>query len=313
MRWQVHLLKCVIFGMLPFGSALRRIKRRFVPYPIIVQEWKVKEFFRHLALLKEAGFSPRGRSILEIGPGWHPVFALLYYLAGAERITLVDSQRLMDARLLTGTSTELFTKYGETIAAELGMGMDELRSRLLPPEASTFVEKLAFYRIEYLAPADVCNDLRKGQRFDLITSIDVMEHIPPEMVKNILNECYEIMEENGRMMHLIDHCDHWSFVDSKLSSVHFLKYGDRAMGLLYRLNPLEYQNRLRHDDYIQLFSDAGFSIINAVTKVDEKAIKELSTMKLNAKYMGKEHRQLAITTSLLIAGKRDTSMVRSCS
>lgn len=240
------------------------------------------------------------------------MFALLYYLAGAKHITLVDRQRLMDARLLAGVAKGLYNLYGGTIATGLHMELDEVQKKLMPTEGVSFDELLASYNMDYRAPVDFSENAEGDEPFDLITSVDVMEHIPPEVLDRILQSCYTKLVEGGRMMHLIDHCDHWSFIDPKLSSVHFLKYGDRAMALLYHLNPLEYQNRLRHDDYVELFLDAGFSILNAATKVDEKALAELNTMKLNKKYMGREHRQLAITTSLLIAGKRNMSMASSC-
>lgn len=305
MRWQVHLLKCLLFGLLPFSSTIRRIKRWFFPYPVIVQEWKVKEFFRQIALLRETGFSPKGCRIVEIGPGWHPVFALLYYLAGAKSITLVDSQRLMDARLMRETAMELYTKYGKTLAAEFQMDMGTLQVKLIQPEEYSFDEALAFYHVEYLAPADFCVDRRIAYPFDLITSMDVMEHIPPAVLEAILRTCHDRLSADGRMVHLIDHCDHWSFIDPRISSVHFLKYGDIAMNVLHRLNPLEYQNRLRHDDYIHLFNSAGFSICCEDIKVDERGIEDLKTMRIHKKYQQTAHDRLAITTSLLVAKKQN--------
>ena len=302
MNWQCHLVKNLLVGILPFRPALRRAKRFFRPYPVEIAKWKVQEYFRQQSILRESGYQLRpGFTVAEIGSGWHPVFGLLYYLSGASNVVLYDRQRLMDARLLTGVASHLYHNYGDIIAEKLNMGMGTLKEKLIQKERMSFPNMLKYYHMEYRAPSDFTSDKYNDEKYDLITSVDVMEHVPPEILNKMLTMCYIRLKKDGRMVHLIDHCDHWSLVDPKICRVNFLKYSDRIMNLLYRMNPLEYQNRLRHDDYVSLFHHAGFSLCKESLVVDERSLSELSGMKLDKRFSGIAHERLAIITSLIIA------------
>ncbi|MDQ4091403.1 MAG: hypothetical protein M3163_14045 [Actinomycetota bacterium] len=59
---------------------------------------------------------------------------------------------------------------------------------------------------------------------------------------------------------LIDHQDHYSYADSTISAYNFLQYDEREWA---RWNPsLQYQNRLRHSDYLAMFEAEGFEIVH---------------------------------------------------
>src|SRR4029078_9506070 len=93
---QIKWAKNAARGALPAAEALRRFKRRLRPYPTSVPKWTIEEGLRQTELLREVGFPLKGGTALEIGTGWRPAVPLLFSLAGAERVVMADSQRLMD-------------------------------------------------------------------------------------------------------------------------------------------------------------------------------------------------------------------------
>jgi hypothetical protein len=91
MWWQIKWAKNAAFGWLPGSGAARRLKRRFRPYPTDIPAWTLEEGLRLLEMLREARCEVRGATVLEIGSGWRPIIPLLFSLAGAARMVLVDS------------------------------------------------------------------------------------------------------------------------------------------------------------------------------------------------------------------------------
>ena len=73
--------------------------------------------------------------------------------------------------------------------------------------------------------------------------------------------------------HLVDHSDHWEHNDKSLSRVNFLKYSDSFFRWTYIFNSLNYQNRLRHPEYIEMLHKAGFRLVREEHSVDEASLR----------------------------------------
>jgi len=113
--------------------------------------------------------------------------------------------------------------------------------------------------IRYIAPFDARSTGLESYSIDVITSTDVLEHIEPLTLRDILKECFRILRPGGIASFEIDYGDHYSYIDNRISMYNFLRYSDKAWSLF---NPsLHYQNRLRHSDYIKLFLAVGFHVI----------------------------------------------------
>jgi SAM-dependent methyltransferase len=112
--------------------------------------------------------------------------------------------------------------------------------------------------VTYIAPCDTRNTGLPAGSFDLVISASTFEHIPPDDIPKVLVECRRLLAQHGVCSFWIDYKDHWSYFDRSISAFNYLKYDDR-MWALY--NPaFQYQNRLRHSDYIRFFREAGFVV-----------------------------------------------------
>jgi hypothetical protein len=63
----------------------------------------------------------------------------------------------------------------------------------------------------------------------------------------------------GITTHSIDYSDHYARSDGNLSRFNFLKYDDAQWRPFN--SGWQYVNRLRHSDYVRLFREAGFAIL----------------------------------------------------
>ena len=129
-------------------------------------------------MLDRAGVHPRGRVVLEVGSGWWPIIPLMMRLAGAHRVYLVDTQRLLDVQLLRGIAGKL-REHADAIAVRLGADAAYVRAMLDCPDDAPLAELLEHFRLVYLAPADATALALDDGSIDIAISRAVFEHIPP--------------------------------------------------------------------------------------------------------------------------------------
>lgn len=119
---------------------------------------------------------------------------------------------------------------------------------------------------------------------DLIFTNSVLEHIKP--VKENIWFMSKILNNSGYMLHNIDLRDHYNFNKPFL----FYKYSDWVWDNLLTKEGLSYTNRLRYDDFVQLFKNMGFKIIYEKTQKEN-----LADTKLCSAFKGKNKKDLEIT------------------
>jgi len=280
MRWQIKWAKNAVFGILPFQGSLRRLARRLRPYPTDVPPWTLEEGLRLVEMLREAGASLREAQVVEVGSGWRPIIPLLFVLAGAARVVMVDTQRLMDAATFAGT-VENLKRHARLLADRLGEDERTVREFLTSPPVD-LAESLRRFRMEYHAPCDlIASGLPEGQ-FDIVASRAVLEHVPPEVLRPLLGRMFRLLRPGGVTCHAVDNSDHWSHGDRRLSRVNFLRFSDRSFGFLNWFNPLDYQNRLRHPEYAELLRHAGFVVVLERSTPEPQALEDLKSLPVAA-------------------------------
>ncbi len=299
MRWQIKWAKNAAFGLLPFSGTLRRMKRRLRPYQTTIASWTLEEGLRQVDLLREVGCELRGAQILEVGTGWQPIIPLLFSLAGASRVVMIDSQRLMDAHTFGGTVQNLVA-HAPLISSRLGIDEGTIRDELAKPTAdlNSLLQK---FRLEYSAPCELSSFGLEKQSFDVITSRAVLEHVPPAGLTQLLGSVLHLLKPGGWTCHAIDNSDHWSHNDKRISRVNFLRYSDRWFNFLNRFNPLDYQNRLRHSEYEAMFLNLGFEIVISRSDPEPKALAELKTLPLAPRFQEFKPEDLASLDSYFVA------------
>ena len=115
------------------------------------------------------------------------------------------------------------------------------------------------YNIEYIAPCDIEKIERSGLKFDACISTTTLEHLPVSKLENHLISLKKIVKKNGIISSLIDYSDHYCHTDTKISPLNFLQFNENHWE---RYNtPYLFQNRLRHQDYRNLFLKMDYEIV----------------------------------------------------
>lgn len=302
MRWQV---KCTIDNakaLLPFQTQLRRLKDRFVPYrPNLDDDARTIEQGVRQAQWVDGALPLEGAVVLEVGSGWQPMIPVLYSLSGAARVFLTDLNVLLRADTFRAALSALRTQR-QLILDSLKVDSRRLDHLLRDDPAVPLRERLEELRLAYLAPCDCRKLSLAGESVDVVTSRACLEHIPPDVLQDIFHESYRLLKRGGVACHWIDPSDHWEHQDKSLSRVNFLKYSD-AVFRLTSINPINYQNRLRHPEYVEMLRTAGFRLIREERQVDEPSLRCLTSMRIAKRFHRFSAEDLATIDSLLLAIK----------
>jgi len=259
-----------------------------------------------LKKIKSLGCNINGKKFFEVGTGRVPILPVAFWLGGGSTIT-IDLNPYMRNELIEDM---LFFVSKEEIQIKSIFGdfLDEKRFDLLLDYGnSKMVNKDDFLKtcqIEYLAPGDAAKVRLNENSVNYHISHAVYEHIPLNILFDILSEGNRITTTDGLFVNIIDYADHFAQMDQNISAINFLKYSDKDWDK-WAGNRFMYMNRARHDDFIELFKSVGHDFVETVTYKDRN-IQELlhgGALILDDRFNKKEDEILSITSAWFITKK----------
>lgn len=291
MKWQLWVALNAVKTRLPFGDALRRLKRRnagYRPNPSNIGS-TVEDLARLYALLHAHGGRMSGTA-LEVGTGWFPISGILARLAGAERVILTDITPHMDA-LTFATARDIVTERLDQLAPLFGFDADAARATLARAGSPGDLG------LEYHAPFRL--DDIPDRSLDVIISRACLEHIPVPDLRALMAGLRGKLRDDGVMMHAVDNSDHLAQVDRGISRLNFLTWTERKNALIGRLMRAG-ENRLRHQQYATLFRETGYRVVGEDRFIDEPTRQQIGNLVLVPPYDTMTDDELATVTSWFV-------------
>lgn len=260
-------------------------------------------------LIQKQGYTPSGKVFFEVGTGRVPTVPIAYWLMGAEQTITVDLNPYLKAQLVR-EAVQYISENKDDILNLFGSLIDVARFDRLLSFVKDFPFSLPAFldlcRVRYIAPGDAGDTHLPDQSVDFHTSYTVFEHIPLDDLRRILTEGNRIVTSDGLFIHHIDYSDHFSHSDNSISAINFLQYSDKAWNR-YAGNRYMYTNRLRHDDFIELFESAGHRILEVRVDIDHH-IREMlrrGELQLSERFAQKSEDILSITGAWIVSQKKD--------
>jgi hypothetical protein len=253
MRWLAKAFLQKSLGVLPHPEranyVLQRRVTRSLPGPEAGFRRRFSRAVNHVEAYAEHGPKrPLGEAVFyEFGAGWDLAVPLSFWALGVESQTLVDLRPNIRVELVNVTLERLGRLRAEHGLRDPGGAIGSTTE--LEPR----------FGIRYLAPCDARATALPTSSVDFVTSTSTLEHIPAEDLVPILAECRRLLRPDGALSSRIDLSDHFSHFDPSLSPYNFLRYSDRAWGLVN--SRLLHQNRMRRPDYVAAFGAAGFEVV----------------------------------------------------
>ena len=245
-------------------------------------EDRLPHFMEMLEWLSVAGVSPVGATCVEVGTGHKATLPLMYALAGAETVHTVDLNRRLQMDLM-GQMIGWAVDNGEDLVSRLGRHVPEevVRERLgiLAASRSDPAAALAAVGVNYVAPGDAASLSLGEASVDIHFSMTVLEHIPAEVLRDILAEANRVLTPNGVALHFVDLSDHFAHGNPSISRANFLRFApahwERLAG-----NEFGYCNRMRSEEYRPIFTGAGLVVDRWETGVDQRSLGEITSGEL---------------------------------
>jgi hypothetical protein len=290
--WRYKALVQKLFSRAPGGEKLNAFAQKYLTRRLRVTDRDIQATAKHVhalvRILQQRGQDLRDTTAFEFGAGWFLLKQLLLSLYGCKNQFSVDLRPLASIALINQALRQL-----ARVSPSLGT-----LSRSIRPITS-FRDLLTHYGISYFAPFDAraCG-LAVGS-VDLVSSTATLEHIPPGDIRVIARECRRILRADGLAVHYIDYTDHFAHVDRGISIYNFLRFSEDEWSQYN--SSIHYQNRLRHVEYVRLFSEEGFEVLEEHCERPGPAeLQTLEKLPLSPAFAGYSLDELSVQGSLLV-------------
>ncbi len=243
------------------------------------------------AHMRALDMSLAGTRYMEIGTGWFPTLPVCFMLAGAESVVSFDLTRHLDSEL-----TERLWRHLEShlpaIADAAGQPIEVVRARYTARPRPT---------LDYRAPADATVSGLADNSVDVVFSNSVLEHVPRRVIADMMREAHRVLRPGGLSIHSVNCADHYAYSDPAITFINYLTYSDTDWA--FWNNDLQYQNRMRPRDFIELSEQAGLTTVLAAHTPRQELLAVLPSMKIAAEFRNYPAEQLC-TTSVDFVGRK---------
>lgn len=302
---KVWVLKAVIqkgISFLPFKHRVNYLFQKYVTKGVLLTDAlfidKLTHCRSHLTAFKNYHPQSPQCTSLEIGTGWYPIVPIGLYLAGGDKIYTIDISGLLTTGAIHNT-INFYLNYNESGKLKEYLSADPARLEKLksllqkndPPQ-----QLLKELNIEAIV-GDARHISLPDAYFDLINSNNTFEHIYPEILVDILKEFKRLLKPDGIMSHQIDLSDHFAHLDKSITIYNFLRFDDAEWGRID--NSIQPQNRMRINEYRQLYEQTGHKIVYENNVSTDK--EGLKSVPLDKRFAGMSAEDVAVSHSLLVS------------
>jgi SAM-dependent methyltransferase len=255
-------------------------------------------------LLSEDRGGVAGKRFLEIGTGRTVDVPMALWLMGAGEVVSIDIAPLLRPELVEGAVDEFTAHWHDHYRPALSRHADPAtvdarydqlcRMCAGGVTANNLPRLLKAMCIDHRAPADATRLRVREASFDVVVTFVVLQHVPREPMEAIMQASRGMLKKTGYQIHVANTGDHFAHADASLSPLHFLRWSesqwDRIAG-----NKFMYQNRMRADDYYDVFRGAGLSVAKSEERIDERALADLHAgLELHPDWQGREPERDAV-------------------
>lgn len=305
--WKTKSLVTLLIWMTPFNSQIYIFFQKKFGRLVSDPHSRLESLASTLEFMNSSGFDSEGKTVFEVGSGHELISPLGWYLNGAKKVISVDINERLDLGIFKG-SLEIISKIDADRALEkFGRCADNeefiQRFNVIREKRSNPIDLLNDANIEYRAPENASEINLPDGSVDIHFSNTVLEHISRNDLLEILAEGKRILKPDGIFIHNIDLSDHFAHTDSSISKINFLKYNQATWNLLAG-NKFAYCNRMRVEEYREIFAKLGLTIISEKIVLDQESKVSLENgMKVNSSFKRFSVEELCAVSYLVLLRK----------
>ena len=206
--------------------------------------------------------------ILELGTGWihfYGLYLTLFFDAQLVAVDVADIRQLAPLRMRFAALADGLAKSAKGWPAQR-LREAQARARRLAC-AQSFEEVYESARAQYMVVQDATLAGLSDASVDVVSSVDVLEHIPRSALGTTAREIRRILRPGGISVHQIGTVDHIAHYSPKMPSKYYLKFSDRTWATFLE-NRLQYVNRLQASEFLGAFAETGLELVQYGRELD---------------------------------------------
>jgi len=214
----------------------------------------------NLRFAEKHAASADGMRVMERGTGWFhwgALFTRLFYDVEVMLFDVWDNRGFVGFRNYAAHLRERLPSL-ETRDAAAREKAIELLGRVL--DCANFDEVYRLLGWRYVIDAEGRLDALADNSIDLVFSSEVMEHIPASTLPRLADDLARVLTARGHVNQQIVEADHLRIYAPGMHSKSYLRFSDREWSRWFD-NRVQYMNRWQHSDFVRLFRDHGFGIV----------------------------------------------------
>ncbi len=264
-------------------------------------DWKITHARDHVNYFtKFSKTNVKEAQVLELGTGWYPIVPIALFLNGFKNTVSIDIQSWMttESQLTTIKKFKEWRDAGK-LDAYLPNLQESRWQELMAILKDQLKTKEAFNQKIHLQThlIDARNTNFKAQSFDFICSNNTFEHIPKNILIDILKEFKRLIKTEGVQSHFIDLTDHFAHFDASITAYNFLKFSAKQWDLID--NSIQPQNRMRWPDYQKIYADLNIPILEEETRKGN--LESLKQVNVHSEFGHFSETDMAITHGYIIS------------
>jgi methyltransferase family protein len=233
-------------------SSFGRLRESHDPFPML------EACSELVTMLEDSGRPVSGARVMEVGTGRGLDMPLGFFLCGAESVITFDLHRYLKPSIVMASIGAICANQERAVkilapVCDSRRLRERLESLCSAPNCNEVIRRA---NIQYRAPADAARTGLPDHSIDIQISYTVLEHIPPNVLRDILLEANRLLESSGFALHHIDPSDHFSHEDPSILPINFLQYSDAQWERLAG-NQFAYHNRMRANEFAELYAECG--------------------------------------------------------
>lgn len=220
----------------------------------------------------QAGGCPVG---LELGTGWTHFYGLFLACCMPYRLTLFDIQDNRQLRAFKQRTANLTQLLNETTARDgtENQYMGQVLQKL--SKAENWSTIYSVLNAEYCLEPEGKLDQLTSNEFDFVFSVDVLEHIARSQLEDLAKSLFRIIKPGGMTAHQVGLDDHYAHSVPGIPSKYYLRFSEDTWRYGYE-SQLQFINRLQSPEYIMVFKQAGFELVECFAKSDIHDLQKIS-------------------------------------
>ena len=236
----------------------------------------VKQGRKIVYLLKQYCNIKKGDNLLELGTGWMHWYSIFVRIFHNVEITLFDVWDNRQLNTLRQFVSQLPGYLTEDEIKDFDQSIDIIKN---VSDIKSFDELYNLLNYKYVIEKSGNLSCFSNSKFDIVFSCAVFEHINKNILSNYITDIMRILKPGGYSVQIIDIGDHYHYLDIK--NTHFKEYLRLSNKLweLYFKNNIHYINRLQSSEWLELFKNTGFKLINK-----EQLYTNIDSLKINKEY-----------------------------